>query len=161
MTVRYLERVRGLPYPEIVKGVKSLMERAPFKGETALIVDTTGVGRGVVDMLDLAGLHPFRVTITGGNQVGHENGEYTVPKRDLVAAVQVGLQTERLKIAPALDDAQLLATELQNFQISLTSKAHDTYNAREGEHDDLVLATALAAWFRDYYNTHSWNEVAV
>ena len=27
----------------------------------------------------------------------------------------------------------------------------DTYQAREGQHDDLVLATALACWFRGWF----------
>jgi len=31
--------------------------------------------------------------------------------------------------------------------------AHDSYSHwREGDHDDLVLATALACWFREWWN---------
>ncbi len=29
-----------------------------------------------------------------------------------------------------------------------TAKGRDTYAARSGEHDDLVMAVALAVWFR-------------
>ena len=29
-----------------------------------------------------------------------------------------------------------------------TAKGRDTYAARSGEHDDLVMALALAVWFR-------------
>ncbi len=33
--------------------------------------------------------------------------------------------------------------------------AHDSYSHwREGDHDDLVLATAMACWFREYWNHH-------
>ncbi len=38
--------------------------------------------------------------------------------------------------------------ELQNFRIKFTKAGNDTYEAwRESDHDDLVLAAAMAAWF--------------
>ncbi len=38
--------------------------------------------------------------------------------------------------------------ELQNFKIKFTRAGNDTYEAwRESDHDDLVLAAAMAAWF--------------
>ena len=79
-----------------------------------------------------------------------------MPKRDLVGAVQVLLQNERLKIARQLPEAETLRRELQNFRVKIDPKtAHDSYSHwREKEHDDLVLATALAAWFRQYRNKH-------
>ena len=36
--------------------------------------------------------------------------------------------------------------ELQAFRVTLTARGRDTYAARSGEHDDLVLAVALAVW---------------
>jgi hypothetical protein len=85
--------------------------------------------------------------ITGGDAVTSEGGITRVPKRELVSIVQVCLQTARLKIAPDLKEAATLTSELQNFQVKITDNAHDTYGAwREGTHDDLVLAVALALW---------------
>lgn len=42
----------------------------------------------------------------------------------------------------------MLRAELLNFRVKINLKtAHDFYEAwREGDHDDLVLAAALAAW---------------
>jgi hypothetical protein len=58
------------------------------------------------------------------------------------------LQTGRLKIASALPEAEVLVKELLAFQVKITSTAHDAYGAwREGVHDDLVLALALATWY--------------
>ena len=34
--------------------------------------------------------------------------------------------------------------------MKITAAANDTYNAREGQHDDLVLALALACWAGEY-----------
>jgi hypothetical protein len=40
----------------------------------------------------------------------------------------------------------ILIRELQNYQVKVTPAANEVFNAREGEHDDLLLALALAAW---------------
>jgi hypothetical protein len=65
-----------------------------------------------------------------------------------VGCLQVLLQTGRLKIASALPEAELLVKELLAFQVKITSHAHDSYGAwREGTHDDLVLALAIATWY--------------
>jgi hypothetical protein len=43
--------------------------------------------------------------------------------------------------------AEILVRELLNFRVKISDLGHDTYNAwRESEHDDLVLAVAIAAW---------------
>ena len=44
--------------------------------------------------------------------------------------------------------AETLKQELLNFRVKVNvSTAHDSYEAwREGDHDDLVLATGLALW---------------
>ena len=79
--------------------------------------------------------------------VTFEGGYTRVPKRDLVGVVQVLLQTARLKFAAELPETATLVRKLQNFQVKITEAAHGTYGAwREGAHDDLVLALALAAW---------------
>ena len=44
----------------------------------------------------------------------------------------------------ALADAFM--DELQAFRVTLTAKGRDTYAARSGGHDDLVIAVALAVW---------------
>ncbi len=42
----------------------------------------------------------------------------------------------------------MLVEELQNFKLKITTAGNDTYEAwRESDHDDLVLAAAMAAWY--------------
>jgi hypothetical protein len=42
----------------------------------------------------------------------------------------------------------VLTGELETFQVKITAAANDVYGTwREGTHDDMVLATALAAWY--------------
>ena len=51
------------------------MATAPLSGDAKLIVDRSGVGRGVFDMLVDAKLKPIGITITGGE--GNSKRGYT------------------------------------------------------------------------------------
>ena len=72
-----------------------------------------------------------------------------MPKRDLVGAVQVLLQTDRLKFAEQIPAIPTLVQELLAFRVKIDPlTAHDSYGAwRDGAHDDMVLAVAIAAWW--------------
>lgn len=150
--VVHLERMPlGTSYPAVVDRVAKMLLSSVLVGNHVLIVDQTGVGRAVVDMLDAAQLYPVGVTITNGDAESHEEKRWDrlrVPKRDLVAAVQVLLQSQRLRIVPRLKDTKTLVQELKGFKVKVTTAGNDTYgNWRDGEHDDMVLAVALAAWY--------------
>jgi hypothetical protein len=150
----YLHRwPTGTAYPKIVEGVVKMLEGDSFKHQPlrqrpVLVIDATGVGRPVADMFrgSKLGALFMPVVITGGHQVNTEGGTYYVPKRLLVSTVQMLLQTRRFKFAEALPEAATLVSEMQNFQLTITEQANDTYEGRKGSHDDLLLAVALGLW---------------
>jgi hypothetical protein len=151
--VPHLERFPlGTPYPAIVGRMAQLLATPPLREQASLVVDATGVGTAVIDLLSQAQLSPIAITITGGEKVHRDTKRrYGIPKRELVGCLQVLLQTNRLKIASALPEAEVLMKELLAFQVKITNTAHDTYGVwRDGAHDDLVLALALAAWYGEY-----------
>lgn len=88
------------------------------------------------------------MTVTAGDKVNYDAGSYRVPKRDLVAVLEVALHTGTLKVAEGLKLWPVLRGEMLNFRRKMSLKtAHDSYEHwRESDHDDLVLATALACW---------------
>lgn len=137
-------------YPSIVAAMLKMIAKLPAAdAKPVLAVDATGVGAPVIDLFQretfAADLMPIQ--IIGGSTISSEFGVTRVPKRDLVSTVQVALQNQTLKIAKDLPETPILSAELQNFQVKITDAANDTYGAwREGSHDDLVLATALALW---------------
>lgn len=55
----------------------------------------------------------------------------------------VGNRSTELRCLP---DAPTLLRELQDFRVRFTEAGNATFNAREGAHDDLVLALALAVF---------------
>lgn len=71
-----------------------------------------------------------------------------------------------MKIPATLPHAETLRAELANFRVKVNLAGHDTYGAgaapewREGAHDDLVFAVAMAAWFgeRDKGSSYSVQE---
>ncbi len=147
---RHIQRFPlGQSYPSMVQDIAAMLQKSPLaEGDTTLAVDETGVGTPVVDLFRQANLNAElrAIHITGGATVNKETHTTYVPKRELVGTVQVALQTGRLKIAQSLPEADALVRELQNFRVTLTEAANDTYGGRQGTHDDLVLALALALW---------------
>ena len=151
LRVRHLQRFAlGTTYPAIVEAVAGIVASLPDGARLA--VDATGVGRPVVDLLRKAGLRPIAVTVTGGDAVTHEGQNWKIPKRELVAGVQVALQQGRLQIARALPEAETLIRELTNYKVTISDAGHDSYGAwRESIHDDLVFAVGLAVWSADKF----------
>ena len=154
--LRHLERFQlGMPYPEQVARVKAMLEREPLEQNSTLVVDGTGAGRPVVDMFRDAHINVriVAITITGGDGVNADEykNNLRVPKRDMIAALQVLLQSGRLKVAKQLKDVDTLIQELLNFKVKISSGGHDSYEAwREGVHDDLVLSAAMAGWYGEW-----------
>lgn len=148
--VQHLERLRlGMPYPAQVDAIEAMLTRPPLNRlGPRVLVDYTGVGRPVFDMF--AGRHALRraqgVVITGGRDTTRHGPGWSVPKGELVSKLQALLHSGQLRIAASLPDAAVLMRELQDFRVRFTESGNATFNAREGAHDDLVLALALAVF---------------
>ena len=154
LVLRHADRFPlGLPYLEIVRRVvKEIGEtagelRSPWQpthekqcphksllpSPTDLVIDASGVGAPVVELLRAARLHatlvPITITASG------EPHPDRVSRQDLVTNLRVLLESGILRIPPALHHLDALTAELLNFSSASTDK-----------HDDLAIALALAAW---------------
>ena len=122
------------PYTEVADRVCEQVSRLPLARNATLAVDATGVGLPVIDYLR-ARRPPARlvpIVITGPGRVNSHKGIWTVPRADLIANLQVLVETNKLRVAAGTRDAAQLRAELSNFS-----------DQRIG-HYDLVFATALA-----------------
>ena len=150
LEVRYLERVPlGTPYTLVAERVRELVQDERLAGQVAVAVDATGVGAPVVDLLRAArlGCGVTAVSITGGERESQTGAVWNVPKRDLMAGVQVLLERGELKIAKKLRDSWALVKELLDVRMTSTGGGKVRLGADGGgEHDDLVIALALACW---------------
>jgi hypothetical protein len=152
--VRHLERLPpATPYPEVFMRLAEVFATPSMQG-SKLVVDYTGVGRPVLDMLRKAkvgaSITPLFVT-SGKKSSSDDRGGWLVPRQELAATLQVLLQSRRLRVAPALPEATMLAKELAAFQLKVSGSAEMEMDAwRQGAHDDLVLAVAVAAWLGEH-----------
>ena len=150
LRLRMVERVAlSTPYPAVVERVRDITGSNELAGRCVLVADATGVGRPVVDLLlaTRLGCRTWPVTITGGDTESYNGGYYRVPKRDLVVRLQVAVQRNELQIAGKMRDAEVLLQEMQEMQVRVTEPGREQFGVwRSGEHDDLVLAVALAMW---------------
>jgi hypothetical protein len=150
LRLRHLERMElGMKYPEIERKVSRMMGSEAMAGTCCLLVDATGVGRPVVDHLRESGLGEkmLAVMVTGGQMARSEGGFEYVPKRDLIVGLQLLFEDEALRISAELKHVGTLKQEMADMQVRITPSGTEQFGAwREGEHDDLVFAVALACW---------------
>lgn len=156
--VRHIERMQK-PYTEVVERVKSLQKTPALKGENILLVDATGVGRAVVDLMRNEQMRPIAITITGGQQIIHRPDGYTVPKAELVTALQIVFQARRINFVDndaawkdyGVPSLAVVKDELKNFRAKVTKTAHAQFEAVTGEHDDIVLSLSQALWYGEKF----------
>ena len=157
--VRHLDRFApGTTYATMLEALTQVYQTPELKN-ACLVIDQTGVGKPAVDLFCKTGRAPSyrRVVITAGQHAFHDDaGAWNVPKKDLVSHLQLLLQARRIRVAAELPQSQLLMKELQNFQMKVTLNPTDSVMAwREGIHDDLVLAVAIAVWMAERTSTYT------
>jgi hypothetical protein len=141
----------GTPYTTVADDLVRYFSEPPLKG-SVLVVDHTGVGAPVLDLLrerrPSCALVP--ATITAGAAVTRDAlGGWHVAKLVLVSRLQVLLQKGLLRFAAGMPGTDALVKELKDYQVKVTQAGNETFNAREGATDDLVLALALACWYAE------------
>jgi hypothetical protein len=144
--VTWLERLPlKTPYPAVCERIRYIMGQLPAR-QTSLVVDYGGVGRGIYDLMVDSGLSPVGVTMTGGNDVHWAGGNASVPKLTLISKLVAAVHSGELFVHEELTDWPALKRELMNYRPEVTAAGRETWNARSGTHDDLVIATALCVW---------------
>ena len=97
------------------------------------------MGVPVVDLVKCAGMRArlIPVKITPGDRENSNGSEFRVPRRDLIAGLQVLFEDPKFEISRTLAYTKPLMDELARIHGNHRSKGHD----------DLVFALALAWWW--------------
>ena len=152
---RLIERLTlGTKYPvvadRIVQVVRNLEARSQARewidGDFPIEcwLDATGVGLPVLDLIREQGVSAKAAIFTGSDKlVEHPDDVVSVGKSWMVARLQVLLQAGRLHL-PISAEAAVLIRELQDYEITVNERAHASFNAPSGKHDDLVIALGLS-----------------
>jgi hypothetical protein len=140
--VRLLERIRlQTAYTDVAQRVKQISNLPLIAMNRTVVVDGTGVGPPVIEMMRHSGMtcsvNP--VIITGGARpsTGLVGGYESVPRSVLLTGLQVLMQQGCLRVAAECREAETLRRELLGLKL---------VGSGSEEHDDLALALALAVW---------------
>lgn len=149
LRLRYLARLPlGTLYPRQVEILSELLTHRALRG-AEVYLDATGVGKPVLQMLKRAGVRNLHgVSITSAQSEARRVPDgWNVGKAELVNGVTVAMQTARLRLGRRVDHVDLLVKELRDFRAKQNANTGNmTFNAREGQHDDLVLAVSYAVF---------------
>lgn len=144
---RIVKLPKGMPYDQQVKAVHELFHQYQ---NPRLIIDRTGVGLPICDMIVAGGLYPVQVSLTAGDVVNKPApGKVNLPKKDMVASITKVIQERRLKVVAGCENAALFRSELKNFQLKVSASGHNSYNAAQGYHDDTITAIGLCLYYGD------------
>jgi len=116
--LRHLECLpSGISYPDIVSRIETLQTSLC---DSLVILDNTGVGRPVADMLTDRGVPFVPGSITGGKTTRCVDGVWSVPKRNLMRGLCSALETGGLQIAQGLPFVDALQAEMNDFRVTLS-----------------------------------------
>lgn len=157
---RDLKQIEKMPYTELGRLLVRLDSNADLHSNNDLLVDSTGVGEGVCDILEEMGLLPNRVIITSGghSRIKRESKgfggfaprtTFNVPKAELIDTLKIGLEQRRVRVASGIPFEDDIIMQFSHFVGELTPRTKKiTYNNDDPNvHDDIVSSFAMAAWF--------------
>ena len=167
LVVRKIERFHNLPYQEISDAIEYTMGNIEINNNADLLIDGTGVGAAVVDLVNARGLAPIPIIFTGGQAVREvyldmgttwgQGGalnrvrplkEIHVPKLDLVDAGRLMVEQKRIKCSKSIQWADKFRQELIAFRGKVNEAGKVRFEAEgESDHDDMLVCLLMAAWF--------------
>ncbi|MGV8123505.1 MAG: hypothetical protein AB2L14_27445 [Candidatus Xenobiia bacterium LiM19] len=148
--LRSLHRMRkGTPYTVTAGQLRSMVSDPSLQCDNhppVLVIDGTGVGAAVEDILRAWKLPLISVKIHGGINVIRKPGEIRVPKKDLILALLSAFNNSRLQIAQGIPEGQDLLHELQRFRVKINPQTRRATFEGLGAHDDIVLSVAMGVY---------------
>jgi len=162
-----IDKFNNMPYTRVAEVIESRMGHKDLAHSCDLLIDGTGVGAAVVDLLRERGLNPVPIVFTGGSSVREVTAplgsmfhggnaltplkivkELHVPKADLVAAGKLLIEQGRVRVAEGLRWGGDFKNQLLAFKGKVNEKGNRKYEAdTEGDHDDMVVCLLMAAWW--------------
>jgi hypothetical protein len=124
-----MDRYRGVGYPEVAQRLKDLQHRA---SGAPLVVEVNGPGVALIQELERCGAAYIPFTTTSQS------------KQEIILNLAAAFQQKRIQVA----DLPPLQYELEVFRYNRLPSGVYRYEAPAGEHDDTVMALALANWGR-------------
>ena len=135
----------GTDYAQQLAAILTFLDKPCFSlWATETLIDCTGLGEPMADLLDAKGVKFKRVSITSSGEANSRQGRHYVSRTYLINLMIRYLARDNFKISSDLSHAPALREELATMTIE-NSKAGNQFYA-SGAHDDLIMATSLALY---------------
>jgi hypothetical protein len=161
---KYFWQIRGLrrwplrtPYSEVIERVVKIATRPDINPSPRLVVDHSGVGTAVLDMVRHALISYEQIEVWGLSITAGDTWRITarntanVAKTQLTSSLAEALGCERVVICPRADGSKMenqavLEKELAAFKIRVSKTGYQSVEAMGSDHDDCVVSVALPLW---------------
>ena len=141
-TVVFHETVQMTDYTDIAD---FLVKRFSQIKHASLTIDASGLGGPFSNVLTLAGVDHFAVTMTAGSSITVKGRKVNCSKNLLLENMAAGLETGDLTIAHDLPQKDVLLEEISSFELAQTSAGNLVLaGGGSGHHADRAIALALA-----------------
>lgn len=144
-----MARKQGLPYDQIVDWVARICRKPEFNTDQPpdLVIDSTGVGVAVRDMILTKGLRLKAVTITSGESFSQQGSAFHVGKARLIGTFLGAFDGGKVNVNPNMPIWPQLEKEMLSYRAEISAQGRAKFEAEEGEHDDMIFALAQAVWY--------------
>ena len=144
-----MARKQGLPYDHIVDWVAKTLKKPEFnrEGPPDFILDSTGVGVAVRDMLLAKGIRLKAATIVAGETFTRQGSIYHVGKPRLIGTFLGAFDAGKVHVNPNMPIWPQLEKEMLGFRAEMSAQGRAKFEAEPGEHDDMLFALAMAVWY--------------
>lgn len=179
LDLMFEDQARGLEYETMADYIATLVRHASITHNYDLLVDSTGIGSAVVEIMRKRQLNPIPIWYTASGTVrevyapmgqvfsgSHQLSpakilkEIHVPKADLVSSGMVLMQQGRLRITSGVKHLQRVQLQFERFKRLVNEQTKRVVYEAESEaiHDEDVVCYLMAAWWmqrsrRDDYIT--------
>lgn len=142
-------RKQGLPYDQIVDWVIRTLKRPEFNRAQPpeFLLDATGVGVAVRDMLAAKGVRMKAVTITAGEAFSRQGPIYHVGKARLIGKFLGAFDAGKVHVNPNMPIWPQVEREMLSFRAEMSSQGRVKLEAEPGENDDMLFALAMTVWY--------------
>ena len=144
-----MNRKQGLPYDQIVSWVARTIKNPAFnvREPPDFILDATGVGVAVRDMLRAKGVRMKSITITAGEAYSRQGNFMHVGKARLIGKFLGAFDSGKVHVNPNMAIWPAVEREMLAFRAEMSTQGRVKLEAEQGENDDMLFALAMAVWY--------------
>lgn len=147
-TIVFADKFKGVSYPDVVSHVIRTMLKEPLRGRARLVIDASGLGRVVSDLLFEQRVEHHAIQMTVGQNWVKKDRYVNVGKTLLLETLSLLFATGDLTFAHDLPLRGDILAELETFQLELTAAGNQiiTQGKSGAHHGDLAIALAAACF---------------